>query len=250
MQIKIRRFFTAPSSRPTRPRLDSAVWPAVVYAIGDVHGHLDLLRQLEAKIAADAKDIEGEKWLVTLGDYIDRGPDSSGVIAHVMGPAPEGFKRIALVGNHEQIMLDCLAVPDIDSPWVRYGGVETLASYGMSVEDVTHTLRDRLPQAHLKFMAELPLCLTLPGYFFVHAGIRPGIALQKQAETDLIWIRGEFLEAERDGPPVVVHGHTPTPEPQVTPFRIGIDTGAFKTGILTAVKLQEGKAPVILQVGA
>jgi serine/threonine protein phosphatase 1 len=222
----------------THRRLAFHNWPAAVYAIGDVHGCLAQLQALEAIIAEDGKAIPGEKWLVTLGDHIDRGPDSAGVISHVMGPAPEGFERFSLLGNHEAIMLDFLGNPEAHAYWLDEGGLETLASYnhGTSLND-DPTATHWIPEAHLDFMAELPIYLSLPGWLFVHAGIRPGLPLSEQTDEDLIWIRAPFLTSQLTGGLRVVHGHTPSPDIVVTPHRIGVDTQCFQSGKLSAVRV-------------
>lgn len=222
----------------SHPRLAFHEWPAAVYAIGDVHGCLDQLIALEAVIAEDAADIEGEKWLVTLGDHVDRGPDSAGVIGHVMGPAPEGFRRFALLGNHEAMMLEFLSHPNRDTGWLGEGGLETLESYNLGTsfgDDALAT--DWIPHAHLEFLSSLPLYLSLPGWLFVHAGIRPGVPLAEQADDDLIWIRAPFLTSQLTGGLRVVHGHTPGPDIVVTPHRIDVDTQCFATGKLSAVRV-------------
>jgi serine/threonine protein phosphatase 1 len=228
-----------------RPRLAFHTWPAAVYAIGDVHGCLDQLLAIEAEIARDGLDFPGDKWLVTLGDHVDRGPRSADVVAHVTGPAPPGFRRFALIGNHEQMMLDFLGNPAAHAYWLEEGGLETLASYGIrldfpplrSSEALRRMLEDRLPADHRQFIETLPTCLSLPGWLFVHAGIRPGIPLGMQSDDDLIWIRAPFLTAQLTGGLRVVHGHTPGRHIVVTPHRIDVDTHCFHTGRLSAVRV-------------
>jgi serine/threonine protein phosphatase 1 len=230
-----------------RDRIAAHQRPAVIYAIGDIHGCLAELRAMEALIVQDAQGIGGEKWLVTLGDYIDRGPQSAAVLDHLLAPPPLGFKRFSLLGNHEQLLLDFLTEPRANLNWLRYGGLETLQSYGIdpgssrlddpNPRNLAKRLTEHLPPEHLELLLNLPICLSVPGFIFVHAGIRPGIDLQFQDDGDLIWIRDEFLHARLSGPSVVVHGHTPAPEPEITPHRIGIDTGCFATGRLSAVRI-------------
>jgi serine/threonine protein phosphatase 1 len=217
------------------PRLAFHNWPAAVYAIGDVHGCLEQLVALEAQIAEDGLGLEGEKWLITLGDHVDRGPDSSGVIDHVMGPAPQGFRRFSLVGNHEAMMLDYLGDPERHGYWLDEGGVETLASYGVGAGD--GSAQDWIPRAHVEFIEALPAYLSLPGWLFVHAGIRPGVPLGLQSEEDLVWIRAPFLTSQLTGGLRVVHGHTPGRDIVVTPHRIDVDTQCFATGKLSAVRV-------------
>ncbi len=229
----------------SRPRLAFHSWPAAIYAIGDVHGCIDQLQELEAAIAADAVDIEGEKWLVTVGDYVDRGPASRAVIEHVMGAAPAGFKRFALLGNHEQMMLDFFDNPAAHAYWLEEGGSQTLASYGIELdypplraqEPVRQLIAKRFPPAHRAFLETLPVYLSLPGWLFVHAGIRPGLPLSAQTDEDLIWIRKPFLTSQLTGGLRVVHGHTPGADIVVTPHRIDVDTHCFETGKLSAVRV-------------
>jgi serine/threonine protein phosphatase 1 len=220
-----------------RPRLVSHSWPAAVYAIGDVHGCLDQLLDIEAQIVRDGLGLDGEKWLVTVGDHIDRGPASAAVLAHVMSSPPDGFRRIALLGNHEVLLLDVLDHPLEPESWREQGGAETLASYGLDPFAPTPLLPAQFPARDRGFMAGLPLYLLLPGWLFVHAGIRPGIPLADQTERDLLWIRAPFLSSQLTGGLRVVHGHTPSDDVVVTPHRIGIDTGCFASGKLSAVRV-------------
>lgn len=240
--------------RGPRPRLTMTAEPAAIYAIGDVHGHLHLLEGLEAQILADSATIEGEKWLVMLGDYVDRGPHSRQVIEHLLAPPPTGFQRFCLCGNHEETMLDFLAEPDETSSWLAFGGIETLASYGVDLTrldlpmaEQRRVLMAAIPAEHRAFMAGLPVLLRTPNYVFVHAGLRPRVPLEAQTERDLLWIRDSYRESFAEFGRIVVHGHTPRTEPLVTPSRIAIDTGAFASGHLTAVRLLPGAAPKILQ---
>lgn len=224
------------------PRLRRSRWPSAVYAVGDVHGCFDALTTLERIILEDAGGRPGGKLLVMLGDYIDRGPQSRQVIDHLLEPAPAGFERICLRGNHEQMMLDYLADPQSHGYWLDEGGAETLASYGIAAEpgQAGHgpaSVATQLPQHHLAFLAGLPGLLQLPGWIFVHAGIRPGVPLERQRDDDLIWIREPFLEGGGLPGFRVVHGHTPVDAPEVTPPRIGIDTHCYATGRLTALRV-------------
>ena len=214
------------------PRLAFHTWPAAVYAIGDVHGCREQLEALEARIVEDGLEIEGEKWIVTLGDHVDRGPDSAGVIEHVRGAAPAGFRRFSLLGNHEAMMLDFLRDPVANAYWLEEGGAETLESYGASDETGRW-----LPSAHRDFIETLPAYLSLPGWLFVHAGIRPGVPLADQSERDLLWIRAPFLTSQLSGGQRVVHGHTPGDDIVVTPHRIDVDTRCFASGKLSAVRV-------------
>jgi serine/threonine protein phosphatase 1 len=242
-----RRQADVPESR----RLSAGELPERLYAIGDVHGCLDQLQRLEALIVEDTQGVTGEKWLVHLGDYIDRGPASAQVLDHLLAPPPAGFSRICLAGNHEHFLLGALSDPDTVGNWLEFGGVATLLSYGLQHAQIDRLRRGGrharlqllqacLPDEHLDFLRGLPVLLTVPGYVFVHAGLRPGVPLDRQSDEDLLWIRHEFLDADHDFGAVVVHGHTPVPEPSVLPRRVCIDTGCFMTGRLTALRIAPG----------
>lgn len=230
-----------------RTRIVSDSWPAAVYAIGDVHGYLDQLQSLEEQILEDGAAIEGEKWIITLGDYVDRGPDAAGVIDHLLTAVPAGWRRIALIGNHEEAMLDYLRDPVEHGWWLVEGGRETIGSYGIDVDAELakengdlglHALfKRRVPRGHLEFLNALPVAVSLPRWFFAHAGIRPGVPLARQSDKDLIWIRSPFLETRRRDGVTVVHGHTPGHEPVITAWRIGLDTHCFFTGTLTGMRM-------------
>lgn len=217
-----------------------------IYAIGDVHGELALLEQLLAAIDADLAARPIDRALeVTLGDYIDRGPDSAGVVHLLATRPPAGRTRISLLGNHEDYLLQFLDNPLVLHDWLPNGGVETLASYGVMVDrngvDPHHVHREftaAFPQHHRTFMDGLSLAHQVGDIFLVHAGIRPGIALEEQNPRDFLWIRQEFLSHPGPFPFRVVHGHTPVRKPVVLPHRIGIDTGAFATGVLTCCALE------------
>ncbi|WP_143154409.1 metallophosphoesterase family protein [Devosia limi] len=233
-------------------------WPAVIYAIGDIHGCLSELEALERQIVADAAGVQGGKWIVTLGDYVDRGPRSDGVLDHLIAPPPPGFERICLAGNHEAMLLDYLTNPTREAAWLKYGGLETLASYGIETgrfvglpkAQMRATLEAHIPQAHIDFMQSLPILLTLPDLVFVHAGLNPALPFTAQSDADLLWMREPFLSTPETGLPRVVHGHTPGPEPVRLPHRIGLDTGAFATGVLTAARLRRDAAVRFLQTGS
>jgi serine/threonine protein phosphatase 1 len=244
-----------------RPRLQFESWPAAVYAIGDVHGCLEQLLALEAQIIADATAFPGEKWLVTLGDYIDRGPNSPAVLDHVMGPPPAGFRRIALIGNHEQLLLNFLDNPPATLEWLEWGGLQTAGAYGMPADPrqgwrrrpkvFAEALAQLVPARQLDFLRGLPTWLKLPNFLFVHAGIRPGVPLSAQADEDLIWIRAPFLHGSLAADLTVVHGHTPIDAVEFIKGRIDIDTGCFFSGVLTALRvLPDGSTKVLQARGA
>lgn len=228
-----------------RTRLSFQTWPAAVYAIGDVHGCLPELIELERRIEADATGPDGEKWIVMLGDYVDRGPYSAQVIEHLLRPPSAGLRRFCLIGNHEQMMLDFLQDPLTHAYWLDEGGVETLRSYRLPPFAAP---QGSIPGAHLQFLRELPISLSLPGWYFVHAGIRPGLSLAAQTDEDLIWIREPFLSARLPRGLRVVHGHTPGPVPVVTAYRICIDTQCFLSGRLTAARVTRNGAISFLAV--
>jgi serine/threonine protein phosphatase 1 len=239
--------------RPAPPRLTAESRPALIYAIGDIHGCLNELRDLERQIVADAEGVAGEKWVVTLGDYVDRGPASAQVIDHVLAPPPAGFRRICIAGNHEVGMLDALDDPERIDRWLNFGGVETMRSYGLTAplprkgRDWAQSIAALVPQEHVTFLRGLAVSLTVPGFVFVHAGVRPGVPMELQAAIDLQWIRNDFLRADFDFGRTVVHGHTVMREPHVSTRRISIDTGCFMSGTLTAVRIDAGGEVRILQ---
>lgn len=218
-----------------------------LYAVGDIHGRADLLDALLARITRDVRARPAERVrLVFLGDYVDRGPDSHAVIDRLCEPLPEGWERVCLRGNHEDMMTAALADPREADLWLINGGIETLGSYfeaaGEAMPGDTRTaiaaMSRILPAGHSAFLRDLHDMHRCGGYLFVHAGVRPGVPLEAQNATDLHWIRGPFLRSDADFGCVVVHGHTITHVPEERPNRIGIDTGAFASDILTALVLE------------
>jgi serine/threonine protein phosphatase 1 len=198
----------------------------LIYAVGDIHGRSDLLAELLLKIEADAAmRLAAKKRLIFLGDYVDRGPDSRGVVEILLHGLPSDFSAHFLKGNHEALLLGFLADASRLDQWRYNGGAFASA----------------LPATHLHFLQGLDLLIPADDYLFVHAGVRPGVPLEAQSETDLIWIRDEFLGSTKSFGKVVVHGHTPALEPVMRPNRIGIDTGAVFSGRLTALRLQDGE---------
>jgi serine/threonine protein phosphatase 1 len=215
-----------------------------VYAIGDIHGCLDRLQALHAAIAADlAERPVAHAVLIHLGDLIDRGPDSAGVVAFVaQAPKPAGIaETVTLLGNHEALMLAALDAPEKDDAarlWVANGGADALLSWGVPRQTEPKDWRSCIPPEHLAFLRDRPLSRRIDGYLFVHAGVRPGVPLEQQEAHDLLWIREPFLSSKADHGAVVVHGHTPRPKPELRPNRIGIDTGAVMGGSLTCLLLE------------
>jgi serine/threonine protein phosphatase 1 len=217
-----------------------------LYAVGDIHGRLDLLSELERRIADDAAASGAARnAIVYLGDYIDRGDQSREVVDRLIDQPLPGFERALLLGNHEDSMLQFLVDVQIGPAWLGFGGAATLLSYGVrppsSDRDLVRAqeeLRAKLPERHLAFLRGLQLYHVEGDYYFVHAGVRPGVKLDDQRPSDLLWIRDEFLRSRRDFGKIVVHGHTITEAPEIRRNRIGIDTGAFASGTLTSLVLQ------------
>ncbi len=239
------------------PRLSAAERPALIYAIGDVHGCLDALKTLEARIVADAAGTPGDKWIVMLGDYVDRGPHSAQVLDHLTARPPAGFSRICLRGNHDEAMLAAIEDSRAVENWIAWGIETTLASYGLGAAQIAQLttpgraaakqqlLQAVIPDEHITFLRNLPVILTVPGFVFVHAGLRPGVEIGKQQDRDLMWIRREFLDTDHDFGAVVIHGHTPVGTPELTPYRASIDTACFASGVLTAVRIDDGGVRVL-----
>ena len=227
-----------------------------VYAVGDVHGcKKEMVRLLEA-VERHIAGYGGSTHLVFLGDMVDRGPDSSGVLEHVLTADLPADRVTFLMGNHEEIMLDCYAGKSEQfSTWLRFGGLETMASYGVSREeifskdfDLTHAMRSAVPPEHIAFLQSFQDTLSLGDYLFVHAGIRPGTKLEDQSPRDLRWITREFLTDKTEHGFTVVHGHTITSKVTTRSNRIGVDTGCYKSGILSALIL-EGDTTSVLAAG-
>jgi len=235
---------------------DSLITPRVpndtrVYAIGDIHGRADLLADMMTRIGRDSSAAPPvrETILVFVGDYVDRGPDSAGVIDQLLKlTRGDSYTTHLLKGNHEVMFLDFLAEPAAFFQWAMNGGVSTLESYDLDTaavpdnnpERLRHLALDAIPDAHLKLLRGLKSSVMIGDYMFVHAGVRPGVPLDAQLERDLIWIREPFLDYEGDFGKFVVHGHTPVSEPDIRANRIDIDTLAWRSGTLTALVLEGG----------
>ena len=222
---------------------------ARAYAVGDIHGRLDLLEELLRRIEDDiAARPHRKTYIVFLGDLVDRGPDSAGVVERLRTWRPRSGKPVFLGGNHEEVLVrilggDASILPD----WLKFGGAECARSYGIDVdalrrmedEEAIAAIRAGVPRAHREFLEHFADTFAFGDYLFVHAGIRPGIAIEEQDRHDLRWIRDPFLSDAKEHGFVVVHGHTIVPEVDERPNRIAIDTGAYHSGVLTALGIEE-----------
>jgi len=220
------------------------------YAIGDIHGCVDLLHELHAKILADSADAppSTKTIAVYLGDYVDRGADSRGVIDLLLGNPLPGFDCIHLMGNHDEMFLEFLQHASFGELWLAAGGAATVKSYGVKIETMKlglgkyQAIRDSLQQAvsttHLEFLSHLRTSYELGNCFFVHAGIRPGTKLSDQTPRDLLWIREVFTQSKSDHGKIVVHGHSSRERIEVRPNRINVDTQAYDTKRLSCVVLE------------
>jgi serine/threonine protein phosphatase 1 len=220
-----------------------------VYAIGDIHGRLDLLRQLHAKIEDDLTSANGlHTKVIYVGDYVDRGRESSQVIECLIESSLPCDEHVHLLGNHDAWFRRFVEDEGEPMPWLQVGGQATVLSYGVDcsspsldderIEAMRTALQAKVPESHLKFLNALPLTHTVGDYLFVHAGIRPGIPLDAQDDEDLLLIRNPFLSSKADHGKVVVHGHSVSRKVEWQSNRIGIDTGAYATNCLTALVLE------------
>ena len=245
------------SSRQHRGPRGVHGWRA--YAIGDIHGRLDLLDQLLSDIHGQLARRPAHKvLLVFVGDLIDRGPRSAEVVERLRTYRRDGVKAVFILGNHEEVLLRILGgEAELITKWRWFGGAECLKSYGVdpsqlagrTEEEALEIVRNAIPKEHKQFLESFVDTCRFGDYLFVHAGIRPGIEVDQQRQTDLRWIREPFLLDDTDHGFVVVHGHTIRPEVEVLPNRIGIDTGAYRTGVLTALAI-EGSRTWFLQTQA
>ncbi len=226
------------------------------YVVGDIHGRLDLLEQLISMIEADVRARSKSKnVIVFLGDLIDRGPDSAQVVERLRLYRPEFGKTECLMGNHEEVMLRVLGGEGrLLGSWLKFGGAECIRSYGLDSaelarippEQAIELLRGSVPPAHIDFIRSFADTVSFGSYLLVHAGVRPKVRLPEQQPTDLRWIRHPFLGDTSDHGFTVIHGHTITDQVDVRSNRIGIDTGAYRTGVLTALAI-EGRERWLLQ---
>ena len=238
-----------PSTRGTEKiRYPSAPDGFTVYAVGDVHGCLDLLVGVQRLIDEDRARSHLERTVeIYLGDYIDRGPDSAGVVSRLIARASE-TNTVFLRGNHDQMLLDFLDGADCLEQWREFGGTATLLSYGVTPTLLTHSaptevvrsaLNENMPPEHRSFYDQTGSYMLVGPYLMVHAGIRPGVGLEEQKTADLLGIRQDFLQYDGDFEFIVVHGHTPVEAPELRRNRINIDTGAFATNRLTCLRIGE-----------
>jgi serine/threonine protein phosphatase 1 len=236
--------FLRSQKRSRQPQLPEGVR---IYAFGDIHGRADLLKQMFTEIDADlARSPVSRSIEVYLGDYIDRGPYSSHTL-DLLAERGQDRDAVFLKGNHEAYFLEVLRDPNKVDSWRQFGGLQTLMSYGVQPSlnpdaaeriELIRRLNEVVPATHLNFLRALKPSFVCGDFFFVHAGVRPGIPLSEQQESDLLWIRNDFLDSDADFGKFIVHGHTPVREPDVRPNRVNIDTGAYATGNLTLLRIE------------
>lgn len=258
MTAPLREIETSARDWPRVHKTPAGAAGELVYAIGDIHGRYDLLRDMLRTIIQDARErLRGRTpILVTCGDYVDRGPDSARVLTALDWIRRDGRIRLhALKGNHEAAFLNFLAEPQGGTAWLGFGGDATLRSYGvqppLDFHDVPDLVRARddllevMPAAHLRVLEGLELMVEVGDYAFVHAGIRPGVPLARQKVDDLLWIREPFLDRTELFEKRIVHGHSwIEAAPEIYDNRIGLDTGAYQTGVLTAIRIEDGEAEI------
>ncbi|MEA3535467.1 metallophosphoesterase family protein [Rhizobium sp. CC-YZS058] len=228
----------------------------LIYAIPDIHGCLDALLEAEQRIEADRRGSAGPTYIVYLGDYVDRGPQSAQVLEHLSTTEIDGVHRIMLCGNHDDMFLSVLRGRENASDWLTIGGRETLMSYGMSPLEIARLARSpqrllevlerRVSARHIAFLNALPVCARLcRDYLFVHAGVFPERALADQSDMHLMWIREPFLSLGPRLPFTVIHGHTIVPKPEFVNRRIALDTGAYAHGTLSVLRIAGRKARLL-----
>jgi serine/threonine protein phosphatase 1 len=249
-----------PTSEVDELTTERSVSGELVYAVGDVHGRYDLLKALLGRVWGDCaqRAMGRTPVLILCGDFIDRGPQSAEVLDTLNWLARRTDIRLHLLkGNHEQAMLEFLQQPERSGKWLEFGGAETLMSYGVAAPArggsggeglvrARDALLDQLPASHMLLLQRLQMMVTIGDYAFVHAGVRPGTPLANQAQSDLLWIREGFVDFEGPHERYIVHGHSWVSEhPQLLSNRLGLDTGAYSTGVLTAVRLEDHKLALL-----
>lgn len=238
-----------------RPRVRISTPYALIYVVPDVHGCYEELVDAEQRIVEDASAFgDARRLVVMLGDYVDRGPRSADVVEHLCRGDFQGFDRLCLCGNHDDVMLQFMADPERHAEWLDFGGDVTLLSYGLDVADLFRRGRYRavrdaaleaIPREHLEFLASLPTLAVYGRIVFAHAGLRPGVTLSEQTDEDLMWIREPFLSQGAGAAVTVIHGHTVSVRPDIGPNRLGIDTGAYASGRLSVLRIARGGAALI-----
>ena len=264
-------FDSAPkiAAEPLRRRLVLSSPVELAYVVGDVHGCYDLLLELEDAIRTDAeaRSKDATPLVVFVGDLIDRGDNSSRVLDHLVD-TEDGLHRMSILGNHEAMFLDFLRSPKPSARWLGYGGRETLHSYGiqgdgangfdMPARRLGQLLNANIPDSHVDYLMSCPISLRLPGYLITHAGLSAYKPLSEQENDDLIWSRPEFLDDDEDSEArvglreadlVLVHGHVPQEDVLYLPHRINVDTGAYASGKLSALRIVPGEDPAAITVG-
>ncbi len=244
--------------RPSRnAEYPTASWiDRLTYAVGDIHGRQDLFHKMLDTINTEATSLGEKPRIVLLGDYIDRGPNSSGVLASLAELKRQKWcDLVVLLGNHEFFLVNFFMNSQSGKEWLEYGGLEFLRSYGLrpprdrdSAKEWDSLLRQFIrvvPKEHLRVLYEAVVSFVAGDYLFVHAGVKPGLSIEKQGPDTMLWIRDEFLAAEWPCEYVVVHGHSAKQEPENLPWRIGVDTGAYATNVLTAVRLHETSREIV-----
>ncbi|MQB23371.1 serine/threonine protein phosphatase [Agrobacterium tumefaciens] len=243
----MKRFRPSIAPASPRPRLTMCGSDfSALYAISDIHGCASAFRAARRLIARDAQGYPGRKLVVLLGDYVDRGPASRDVLELLTQPISEGIEKVALCGNHDDQLVKMVRGELPIDAWLEFAGSATLTSFGIDVENVLkrvglkglhHVVRETIPTAYISRLEALPVSLQIDNLLFVHAGVRPGVALASQTDNDLMWIREPFLEDGPQLPIFVIHGHTPGITVNIGNARLGIDTAAVATGKLTVLRI-------------
>lgn len=238
-------------STVSRKRINLDPAPDVIFAVGDIHGCFDQLVELENLIAHMIQQDGGAACVIHLGDSIDRGPRSADVIDYLIKAPHPSFRSFCLLGNHEQMMLDFVRNVRRDHLWLDVGGWDTLASYGIRKRDwsnfrLAELVAEAIPPEHIAFLESLPIMIRAQHHCFVHAGLVPHRSIDDQTDDDLISYRWTEEHSTDGLDVIVVHGHTPVAFPMDLGFRINVDTGAYFSGKLSAVRLAEGAAPTFL----
>jgi serine/threonine protein phosphatase 1 len=225
-----------------------------IYAIGDVHGRDDLLKLMHERIEAEIERDRPADWrIIHLGDYVDRGTDSKAVLDFLVAAHRRDERIVSLAGNHDVGFLEFMDNPNPATLFARFGGAETARSYGVTLDcgnpaalrESHSALMDAVDDSHVAFLRARPFSVAMGDFFFCHAGIRPEVALDKQAAEDLIWIRADFLDYRALHPKIIVHGHTPFAEPEILPNRVNVDTLAYRSGVLTALVVDGAEKRVL-----